>query len=253
MLLEGKTAVVTGCNRGIGKAILENFAKNGADVFAVVRKEQEEFTLYINELMSEYKVDIIPIYMDLSNEDEVRSGAKSIIGYKDASGEKKNIDILVNNAGMSNPLNSFAMTKMETIRSAFEVNLFGPMLLTQLLARNMMRNKSGSIVFVSSSAAYDGGANIEYSASKAAIIGEVKRLAVEYGPYNVRVNAVAPGLTATDMGNSMSEEDEKIALSMNIMKRKGEPREIADTVAFLGSDMSSFITAQVLRVDGGLR
>ena len=253
MLLEGKTAVVTGCNRGIGKAILENFAKNGADVFAVVRKEQEDFTLYINELMSEYKVDIVPIYMDLSNEDEVRSGAKSIISYKDASGEKKSIDILVNNAGMSNPLNSFAMTKMETIRNAFEVNLFGPMLLTQLLARNMMRNKSGSIVFVSSSAAFDGGANIEYSASKAAIIGEVKRLAVEYGPYNVRVNAVAPGLTATDMGNSMSEEDEKIALSMNIMKRKGEPREIADTVAFLGSDMSSFITAQVLRVDGGLR
>lgn len=253
MLLEGKTAVVTGCNRGIGKAILENFAKNGADVFAVVRKEQEEFTLYINELMSEYKVDIIPIYMDLSNEDEVRGGAKSIIGYKDANGEKKSIDILVNNAGMSNPLNSFAMTKMETIRSAFEVNLFGPMLLTQLLARNMMRNKSGSIVFVSSSAAFDGGANIEYSASKAAIIGEVKRLAVEYGPYNVRVNAVAPGLTATDMGNSMSEEDEKIALSMNIMKRKGEPREIADTVAFLASDMSSFITAQVIRADGGLR
>ena len=253
MLLEGKTAVVTGCNRGIGKAILENFVKNGADVFAVVRKEQEEFTLYINELMSEYKVDIIPIYMDLSNEDEVRSGAKSIIGYKDASGEKKSVDILVNNAGMSNPLNSFAMTKMETIRSAFEVNLFGPMLLTQLLARNMMRNKSGSIVFVSSSAAFDGGANIEYSASKAAIIGEVKRLAVEYGPYNVRVNAVAPGLTATDMGNSMSEEDEKIALSMNIMKRKGEPREIADTVAFLASDMSSFVTAQVIRADGGLR
>ena len=253
MLLEGKTAVVTGCNRGIGKAILENFAKNGADVFAVVRKEQEEFTLYINELMSEYKVDIIPIYMDLSNEDEVRSGAKSIIGYKDVNGKKKSIDILVNNAGMSNPLNSFAMTKMETIRSAFEVNLFGPMLLTQLLARNMMRNKSGSIVFVSSSAAFDGGANIEYSASKAAIIGEVKRLAVEYGPYNLRVNAVAPGLTATDMGNSMSEEDEKIALSMNIMKRKGEPREIADTVAFLASDMSSFITAQVIRADGGLR
>lgn len=253
MLLEGKNAVVTGCNRGIGKAILENFVKNGADVFAVVRKEQEEFTLYINELMSEYKVDIIPIYIDLSNEDEVRSGAKSIIGYKDASGEKKSIDILVNNAGMSNPLNSFAMTKMDTIKSAFEVNLFGPMLLTQLLARNMMRSKSGSIVFVSSSAAFDGGANIEYSASKAAIIGEVKRLAVEYGSYNIRVNAVAPGLTATDMGNSMNEEDEKIALSMNIMKRKGEPREIADTVAFLASDMSSFITAQVIRADGGLR
>ena len=252
-LLEGKTAVITGCNRGIGKAILENFARNGADVFAVVRKESDEFSAYVEALKYEYKVDIIPICMDLSDEDQIREDAKTILSTKDNDGNKKNIDILVNNAGMSNPLNSFAMTKMDTIREAFNVNLFGPMLLTQLMARSMMRNKKGSIVFISSSAAYDGGANIEYSASKAAIIGEVKRLAVEYGPYNIRVNAVAPGLTATDMGNSMNEEDEKIALSMNIMHRKGEPREIADTVAFLGSDMSSFITAQVLRVDGGLR
>ncbi|MBR3041483.1 MAG: SDR family oxidoreductase [Eubacterium sp.] len=252
-LLEGKTAVITGCNRGIGKAMLENFARNGADVFAVVRKDSDEFSAYIESLKNDYKVDIIPIYMDLSDEDQIREGAKTILSTKDNDGNKKNIDILVNNAGMSNPLNSFAMTKMDTIREAFNVNLFGPMLLTQLMARSMMRNKKGSIVFISSSAAYDGGANIEYSASKAAIIGEVKRLAVEYGPYNIRVNAVAPGLTATDMGNSMNEEDEKIALSMNIMHRKGEPKEIADTVAFLGSDMSSFITAQVLRVDGGLR
>lgn len=252
-LLEGKTAVITGCNRGIGKAILETFARSGADVFAVIRKESNEFTTYIDSLMNKYKVDIIPIYMDLSDEDQIREGAKTILGTKDNDGNKKNIDMLVNNAGMSNPLNSFAMTKMDTIREAFDVNLFGPMLLTQLVARSMMRNKKGSIIFISSSAAYDGGANIEYSASKAAIIGEVKRLAVEYGPYNIRVNAVAPGLTATDMGNSMNEEDEKIALSMNIMHRKGEPREIADSVAFLGSDMSSFITAQVLRVDGGLR
>lgn len=253
MILKEKTAVITGCNRGIGKAILENFARNGADVFAVVRKESEEFSCFIDELKKEYSVSIIPIYIELSDEESIREGAKAILGYKDENGQKKKIDILVNNAGMSNPLSPFAMTKMDTIRNAFDINLFGPMLLTQLLARGMMRIKSGSIVFISSSAAYDGGANIEYSASKAAIIGEVKRLAVEYGPYNVRVNAVAPGLTATDMGNSMSEEDEKIALSMNIMKRKGEPREIADTVAFLGSDMSSFITAQVLRVDGGLR
>lgn len=252
-LLEGKTAVITGCNRGIGKAILENFARNGADVFAVVRKESEEFSAYIELLTNDFKADIIPVYMDLSDENQIREGAKTILSTKDNDGNKKNIDILVNNAGMSNPLNSFAMTKMDTIREAFNVNLFGPMLLTQLMARSMMRNKKGSIVFISSSAAYDGGANIEYSASKAAILGEVKRLAVEYGPYNIRVNAVAPGLTATDMGNSMNKEDEKIALSMNIMHRKGEPREIADSVAFLGSDMSSFITAQVLRVDGGLR
>ena len=247
MLLEGKNAVITGCNRGIGKAIVEDFAKYGANIFAIARKESEEFLKNIEELKTAYNVSITPVYMDLSKEDEVRAGAKEIIGAKVP------IDILVNNAGISNPLNSLAMTKMDTIKEAFEINLFGPMLLTQLLARNMMRNKKGSIVFISSSAAYDGGANIEYSASKAAIIGEVKRLALEYGPFNIRVNAVAPGLTSTDMGNSMSEEDEKIALSMNIMKRKGEPREIADTVTFLGSDMASFITAQVIRVDGGIR
>ena len=92
MLLEGKTAVVTGCNRGIGKAILENFVRNGADIFAVVRKESEEFTAYINELMKEYGVSIIPVYIELSDEESVRNGAKEILGYKTADGQKKGVD-----------------------------------------------------------------------------------------------------------------------------------------------------------------
>ena len=247
MQLKDKTAVITGCNRGIGKAILENFAENGADVFAVVRKESAELGEYIAALSDKYGVRITPVYVELSDEESVRAGAKQIISAKVP------IDILVCNAGTSLPLSSLAMTKIDTVKQVFEVNLFSQMLLTQLIARNMMRNKKGSIVYISSSAAFDGGANIEYSASKAAVIGMVKRLAVEYGPFNIRVNAVAPGLTATDMGNSMSEEDERIALSMNIMKRKGEPREIANAVCFLASDNASFITAQVLRADGGLR
>lgn len=246
MLLEDKTAIVTGCNRGIGKAILEQLVKNGANVFAVVRKEAPEFTEYCKGLEEEHHVQITPVYADFSEEEQVKEVAKQIMK------EKKPIDILINNIGVANPLNMLTMTRMGTIKEAFQVNLFSTLLFTQLISKNMMRSKKGSIIFISSSAAYDGGANIEYSASKAALIGTVKRLAVELGPFGIRVNAVAPGLTATDMGNSMSEEDEAIAISRNVMHRKGEPEEIADVVVFLGSEMSRFMTGQVLRVDGGL-
>ena len=246
MLLQGKNAVITGCNRGIGKAILEAFVKNGANVFVVVRKENSDFTDFCKQLMDEYGVEIHIVYMDFSEEDQVKAGAKEILSYKCP------IDILVNNVGIANPLTSLAMTRMQTIKDAFQINLFSSLLFTQLISKWMMRNKSGSIIFISSSAAYDGGANIEYSASKAAVIGSVRRLALELGTFGIRVNAVAPGLTSTDMGNSMSPEDEAIAVSRNIMGRKGEPDEIADVVVFLASNMSRFMTGQVLRIDGGL-
>lgn len=246
MLLENKTAIVTGCNRGIGKAILENFAQNGADVFAIVRKETTEFTEICEQIAKEKNVAIMPVYADFNKEEEVKRAAKEIIGTK------KQIDILVNNIGIANPLNMLAMTKIETVKEAFQVNLFSSLLLTQLVSKTMMRRKYGSIVFISSSAAFDGGANIEYSASKAAVVGAGRRLALELGKFGIRVNTVAPGLTATDMGNSMSPEDEAIAISRNIMGRKGKPEEIADAVLFLASDMARFITGQVLRVDGGL-
>ncbi len=246
MLLESKTAVVTGCNRGIGKAILTRFAENGSNVIAVVRKESETFSQYCDELEKKNDIKIHTVYADFSSEEEVQNAVKEIRKLK------LPIDILVSNIGIANPLNILTMTKMETIHQAFQVNLFSALLLTQGIAKLMMRQKSGSVVFVSSSAAFDGGSNIEYCASKGAINGAVKRLAIELGAFGIRVNAVAPGLTSTDMGNSMSEEDEAIALSMNVMKRKGDVTEIADSVLFLASDMASFITGQILRVDGGL-
>lgn len=246
MLLEGKTAVVTGCNRGIGKAILERMAANGANVFAVVRKESSEFTELCAELSSKCHVDIQMVYADFANEDEVTAAAKSILRAK------RQIDVLVNNIGIAFPQRMLGMTPMSTVKESFQVNVFSGLLFTQLISKSMIRDKKGSIIFLSSSAAFDGGSNIEYSAGKAALLGAARRLAVELGPFGIRVNAIAPGLTDTDMGGITSEEVKALAVERNIMKRLGRPEEIADAAVFLASDLSRFMTGQVLRVDGGL-
>ena len=139
MLLDGKTAVITGCNRGIGRAILENFAQNGAkNVFAVIRKESEAFNTLIADLSQKHGVVITPVYADFRDEETVKTAAKEIIAAKIP------VDVLVCNAGVGLPLSSLAMTKMEMIKEVFEINFFSQMLLTQLIARSMMRQKSMS-------------------------------------------------------------------------------------------------------------
>jgi 3-oxoacyl-[acyl-carrier protein] reductase len=247
MLIEGKNAVISGCNRGIGKAILEKFAFNGANIFAVVRKSNDDFEEYVSGLRKKANVNIDILEADFSDEESVKSCAKDILS------KKVRIDIIVNNVGTSYTQTPFMMTKLSAMKETFQVNYFSHIYLTQLLSKNMMKNKSGSVIFISSAAAFDGGANVEYVSSKAAMVGATKRLAMELGKFNVRVNAVAPGLTDTDLVKDLSTEDEGIALNMTIMGRKGRPEEIADSVLFLGSDMSSFITGQTLHVDGGIR
>ena len=246
MILKGKTAVITGCNRGIGKAILEAFAEEGANVFACTRKQSNEFDLFVDELEKKYDVKIYKIYFDLSSESEIDRGMKEIYSYKVP------IDILVNNAGMVNQSKLFTMIKMEEIKRLFQINFFAQIQITQFISRLMMKQKSGSIINIASTAGMDGTlAELDYVSSKAALIGATKRLAIELGKFNIRVNAVAPGATETDMLSNMSDELKERTTSELILNRLGKPSEIANAVVFLASDKSSYITNQIVRIDGG--
>ena len=247
MLLKDKTAVITGCNRGIGKAILEKFAENGADIFAHARKKTDDFENECRSLSEKHNVKIIPFYFEATNSGEIKDAVKSIASVT------KDFDILVNNIGIINSIKLFQMTTIQEMKDEFEVNFFAQMEFIQYISRYMARKRKGSIINISSVAGLDGNTGmLQYVSSKAALIGATKRLAIELGNSDIRVNSVAPGLTDTDMGNQMSEDLEKETLNHLIFKRKAKPEEIANAVLFLASDMSSFITGQVLRVDGGM-
>ncbi len=243
MLLKGKTAIITGCNRGIGKAILEKFAENGANIFACARKDYPEFVENINALAEKYSVEITPIYFDMTDEDAMKNAVMSI------RKSRRNIDILVNNAGILADFNLFQMTPVENMRKVFEVNFFAQMKLTQYISRLM---KNGSIIFISSVVALDGSpGQIGYVGSKSALIGATKTLSIELGQFNIRVNAVAPGIIETDMGDELNQELAQDIIERSALKRRGTPIEVANTVLFLASDLSNYITGQYIRVDGG--
>ena len=248
MLLSGKTAVITGCNRGIGKAILSRFIENGcSNIFAVVRNSNDDFLNDIEKMAIETETNIRVLCCDFSSRENIKSITKDIMSSKIP------VDILVNNVGTNYTQKSLSLMKADELDETFQINFFSHLLLTQGVVRCMTRKNAGAMVFISSVAAFDGGANVAYVSSKAAICGAVKRLAIEYAPYGIRVNAIAPGLTDTDMITVLSDEEEKFALNMQIMGRKGEPKEIADVAVFLSSAMSSFITGQTIHVDGGIR
>ena len=247
MLLKNKNAIITGCNRGIGKSILELFTQNGANVWACVRKPDEDFVLFIQELRNKYHVEITPVYFDLSDYEQIKIGIKSIIS------DKKSIDILVNNAGITyNAL--FQMTTIGKMEEVFRVNFFSQYLLTQYVIKIMVRQKSGSIINIASSAAIDANSGRSvYGASKAAIICSSKALAEELGDKGIRVNIVAPGITKTDMvSDSMTDAVIDETVGNTSLKRIGLPQDIAGAVLFLASDLATYMTGQVLRVDGGM-
>jgi 3-oxoacyl-[acyl-carrier protein] reductase len=247
MLLKGKIVVLTGSNRGIGKAMLEVFAKNGANIWACVRKPDDNFTRDIAVLTEKTGVNISPVYFDLANVEQVKAGVKMI------TSAKQPVDVLINNAGI-NYTSLFQMTPIDKMKEVFDINFFSQMLLAQYISKIMVRQKSGSIINIASSAAIEGNeGRIAYASSKASMICSTKVMAKELAAYNIRVNAIAPGLTMTDM---MKDSTPDKALSSTLericMKRVGEPEEIANAALFLSSGLSSYMTGQVLRVDGGM-
>ena len=247
MLLQNKTAVVTGCNRGIGKKILEVFSANGATVFACVRNISEEFKSSIKEIEKNTKNKIIPIQFDLSNENQIKESANSILS------SNKSIDILINNAAMIHTA-IFQMTSIKKLKEVFEIDFFSQTNFTQYILKSMVKNKKGSILYISSSSALDGNeGRSAYSSAKSALITQSKVLSRELGVHNIRVNTIAPGLTDTDMmKENTTQETIKDVLSRVSLRRIASTGEIANTALFLSSDLSSYITGQVIRVDGGM-
>jgi 3-oxoacyl-[acyl-carrier protein] reductase len=188
----------------------------------------------------------MPIYFDLYDSEQIKSGIKSIMA------SKQKIDTLVNIAGLTyNAL--FHMTTMEKMKHVFEIDFFSQMLVTQYVTKIMARQKFGNVINVSSIAGIDGNpGQIAYSSCKAALIGATKTLAAELAEFNIRVNAIAPGVVKTDMTSDLPPDVLDRLMKKSDLNRIGMPSEIANVLLFLASDMSSYITGQILRIDGGI-
>lgn len=245
-MLKGKNAIITGARSGIGLATLQLFAQNGCNCWAIIHREDPDFLSKMQALEKENNVWIKPVYMELDNSDSIKQGMKDILS------EKLPVDVLVNAAGIVSPNRLFTMTKMDDIRRVMDVNFFSAVELSQLVCRPMMRQRKGSIINIASIAAWgEDTSQMEYAASKAAMVIATKKLARELGSAGIRVNAVAPGLTQTKMLDVLEDEAEALIKKGLGLHRFGTPEEIAEVCLFLASDKSSYVTGETIKVDGG--
>ena len=242
---ERQVVFVTGGSRGIGKAIALKYAENGYNVVVNYVSEKTNIGELKNEF-EKYGIESLIVKADVSKAEEIENVVKQAI-------EKfEKIDVLVNNAGITRDTLLMRM-KEEDFDKVIEINLKGTFLVTKAIIPYMIKKRSGRIINLSSVVGVTGNAGqSNYSASKAGIIGFTKSIAKELASRNIRANAVAPGFIDTDMTNVLL-DDVKANINAQIpMRRMGTAREVANVVYFLGSEESSYITGQVINIDGGM-
>lgn len=244
-LLLDKVAIVTGGTRGIGRSIVISLAKEGADIAFTYIKNQALADSLVEEI-SKIGRRAIPMRMD------VRDFKNSEILVDKIKEEFGRIDILVNNAGITRDKSLMMMNK-EDWYDVIETDLTGVFNTTQACIITFLKQKNGNIVNISSvSGIHPLPGQVNYAAAKAGVIGFTKSLAKEVAPYNIRVNAVAPGFIETDMTEQLGEKYRARLFDIIPLGRFGTPEEVANIVVFLVSDKSQYITGQVIQVDGGL-
>jgi 3-oxoacyl-[acyl-carrier protein] reductase len=244
-LLEGQTAIITGASRGIGKEVAILFAKNGANLFLISRN-QERLDELQKELTEVYNVDVRCYAVDITDTDKLKDVFTNI------KNSKKAIDIVVNNAGIMEDA-VLQMVKPELIQKTYATNVFALIDISKRASKLMLKNKRGSIINLTSIIGVEGnlGQSI-YSSSKAAVIGFTKSLSKELASFNIRVNGVAPGFIDTDMTRAMDQKFYNKNLDSILMRRMGTTKDVAKVILFLASDLSEYVTGQIIGVDGGM-
>lgn len=242
---DNKVALVTGGTRGIGRKIAEKFAENGYNLVLNYVSSNVDLEV-IKEAFKKYNNSLLILKADVLKYEECENLVKEAIN------KFGKVDVLVNNAGITKD-GLIAMMKEENFSKVIDVNLKGTFNMCRNLVPYMMKNKSGNIVNISSVVGIVGNAGqSNYAASKAGVIGFSKALAKELAGRNIRVNAVAPGFIDTDMTSILSDKVKENIYSQIPLKRMGKAKEVANVVYFLSSEESSYITGQVINVDGGM-
>ena len=244
-LLEGKTAIITGASKGIGKGIAEVFADHGANVAFTYLSSVEAAEAFEKELASK-GVKVKGYRSDASEFDAAEELAKQVLE------DFGSIDILINNAGVTRDNLLMRMTE-EDFDKVIKINLKSVFNLTKAVQRTMLKQRKGSIINISSVVGVKGNAGqANYAASKAGMIGFTKSVALELGSRNIRCNAIAPGFIETEMTDKLDEKTVQGWRDSIPLKRGGSPEDVANSCLFLASDLSAYVTGQVLNVDGGM-